>query len=261
MNNNIQIFQNQDFGEIRTISQNSTAYFCLIDVCRILDIKNPSDAKKRLRGDGVATTDLTDSLGRKQPTNFIDESNLYKLVFQSRKPEAERFTDWVTSEVLPSIRKHGAYMTDDVLEEALLNPDYIIKLATKLKEERLARLKVEEEIERNRPKVLFADAVSASHTSILVGDLAKLLKQNGIDIGANRLFERLRNDGYLIKNGESRNMPTQRAMEMKLFEVKERTINNPDGSIRITKTPKVTGKGQQYFVNYFLKHETQLVLN
>lgn len=260
MNNNIQIFQNQDFGEIRTIYQNSTAYFCLIDVCRILDIKNPSQIKTRLNAKGLISNETLTN-GGMQTTTFIDESNLYKLVFQSRKPEAERFTDWVTSEVLPSIRKHGAYMTDEVLEEALLNPDYIIKLATKLKEERLARLKAEEEIERNRPKVLFADAVNASHTSVLIGDLAKLLKQNGVEMGANRLFQRLRNDGYLMKHGESKNMPTQKSMEMKLFEVKERTISNPDGSIRLTRTPKVTGKGQQYFVNYFLNNEKINTLN
>lgn len=260
MNNNIQIFQNQDFGEIRTIYQNETAYFCLIDVCRILDINNPRQAKTRLNPKGVISNDALTN-GGMQTTTFIDESNLYKLVFQSRKPEAERFTDWVTSEVLPSIRKHGAYMTDEVLEEALLNPDYIIKLATKLKEERLARLKAEEEIERNRSKVLFADAVSGSHTSVLIGDLAKLLKQNGVEMGANRLFQRLRNDGYLMKHGESKNMPTQKSMEMKLFEVKERTISNPDGSIRLTRTPKVTGKGQQYFVNYFLNNEKINTLN
>lgn len=152
------------------------------------------------------------------------------------------------------------------VEKAYNSPEQIMARALLVADNTIKQLREEkqlltEKIEADKSKVLFADAVSASETSILIGDLAKILKQNGVEMGANRLFERLRNDGYLMKNGESRNMPTQRAMEMRLFEVKERTINNPDGSIRITKTPKVTGKGQQYFVNYFLKHETQLVLN
>ena len=143
-------------------------------------------------------------------------------------------------------------MTDKTLEEALANPDFGIKLLTKLKEEKEARKKLEEKIEEDKPKVLFANAVSSSRTSILIGDLAKILKQNGYNTGQKRLFEILRDEGFLMKSGSSRNMPTQKAMEMKLFEVKETTINNPDGSIRITKTTKVTGIGQRYFINYFL---------
>ena len=184
--------------------------------------------------------------------NFLTESGVYKLVFKSNKENAERFQDWVCGEVLPSIRKHGAYMTEKTLEQAIADPDFLIKLATELKNEQAKRKELETKVAEDKPKVLFADAVETAQTSILVGDLAKLIKQNGIDIGQKRLFSYLRENGYLIKNGSSKNMPTQKSMEMNLFEVKERTINNPDGTVRITKTTKVTGKGQTYFINKFL---------
>lgn len=190
---------------------------------------------------------------------IINESGLYALITRSNKPEAKKFRKWVTSEVLPSIRKQGVYMTPEVLERAVTNPDFMIGVLTQLKEEQERRARLEEQekvltakIEQDYPKVLFADSVSASETSILIGDLAKLISQNGYDIGQNRLFEWLREMGYLMKNSGSKNMPTQRAIEMNLFEVLERTIDNPDGSIRITRTTKVTGKGQVYFVNKFL---------
>lgn len=184
--------------------------------------------------------------------NFLTESGVYKLVFKSHKENAERFQDWVCGEVLPSIRKHGAYMTENTLEQAIADPDFLIKLATELKNEKEKRKELETKVNEDKPKVLFADAVETAQTSILVGDLAKLIKQNGINIGQKRLFSYLRENGYLIKNGSSKNMPTQKSMEMNLFEVKERTINNPDGTVRITKTTKVTGKGQTYFINKFL---------
>lgn len=184
--------------------------------------------------------------------NFLTESGVYKLVFKSNKENAERFQDWVCGEVLPSIRKHGAYMTENTLEQAIADPDFLIKLATELKNEKEKRKELETKVNEDKPKVLFADAVETAQTSILVGDLAKLIKQNGINIGQKRLFSYLRENGYLIKNGSSKNMPTQKSMEMNLFEVKERTINNPDGTVRITKTTKVTGKGQTYFINKFL---------
>ena len=192
------------------------------------------------------------TLGGNQESWFLTEDGLYEVLLQSRKPIAKAFKKEV-KEILKSVRKHGAYMTDRTLEEALENPDFGIKLLTKLKEEKEARKKLEAKVEEDRPKVIFADAVSSSNTSILIGDLAKILKQNGYNTGQQRLFEILRSKGFLMKSGASRNMPTQRAMEMKLFEVKETTINNPDGSIRITKTTKVTGIGQKYFINYFLK--------
>lgn len=186
--------------------------------------------------------------------NFLTESGVYKLIFKSHKEEAERFQDWVTDEVLPTIRKHGAYLTEDTLAKAIENPDFTIGLLTNLKAEREKRKLLEAQIEADKPKVIFAEAVDAAQTSILVGDLAKLLKQNGINTGQKRLFEWLRANGYLIsRKGNDYNSPTQKSMELGLFEIKERTINNPDGSIRITKTPKVTGKGQVYFINKFLK--------
>lgn len=199
----------------------------------------------------VLNTDIRKLANRGE--KFLTESGVYKLIFKSKKKEAEKFQDWVTDEVLPSIRKYGAYMTENTLEKALTSPDFLIQLATNLKEEQEKRKLLEEEKERNAPKVIFADAVSTSHTSILIGELAKLMKQNGIDTGEKRLFKWLRDNGYLIKRkGTDYNMPTQKSLELKIIEIKERTINNPDGSIRITKTPKITGKGQQYFINKFL---------
>lgn len=255
----MKVFENAEFGQVRTVAVNEEVMFCLTDVCKALELTNAPEVKKRLNKDGISTIDTIDRMGRTQGATFINESNLYKTIFQSRKESAERFTDWVTSEVLPSIRKHGGYMTPDKIEEALLNPDTLIQLAQTLKEEREKSKVLKEQIETNAPKVIFADAVSASHTSILIGDLAKLLKQNGVDTGQKRLFDWLRENGYLMKSGSSKNMPTQKSMDKELFEVKETTINNPDGSIRITKTTKVTGKGQQYFINKLLVKETTAV--
>ena len=184
---------------------------------------------------------------------FIPENVFYRLAMKAKNETAERFQAFIADEVIPSIRRHGVYMTPETLEAAILNPDTLIKLCTALKEEREQRKALESQIEKNAPKVLFADAVAASHTSILTGELAKLLKQNGVEIGQNRLFAWLRDNGYLIRRkGSDYNMPTQKSMEMELFEVKERTIHDPNGSVRVIKTPKVTGKGQQYFINKFL---------
>ena len=260
--NDLKIFENQEFGQVRTSIINDEPYFNLNDVCDILEISNPRMAKTRLNKDGVSSTDIGVVTGKKADgsdaiqnvkMNFINESNLYKLIFQSRKPEAERFADWVTSEVLPSIRKHGAYMTETVIERTLTDPDYLIQLAITLKEEKQKRLEAEETIERNRPKVLFSDSCEVAENSILIGEFAKRLKQNGLpNMGQNRLFATLRNQGYLCKNGERRNQPTQKSMEQGLFETKVRVINNPDGSTRTTTTTKMTGKGQIYFTNKFL---------
>lgn len=247
--NELQIFENSEFGAVRTVVVNDEPMFCLADVCKALEITHVTDVKKRLKEDGVGTAEVIDSLGRKQNATFINESNLYKTIFQSRKESAERFTDWVTSEVLPSIRKHGVYAVDELLND----PDLAIKAFTALKEEKERNKALQADNDRMRPKEVFADAVATSHTSILIGDLAKLLKQNGVDIGQKRLFAWMRDNGYLIKRqGSDWNMPTQRSMEMGLFEVKESTVNNPDGSVRINRTTKVTGKGQQYFINKFL---------
>lgn len=249
--NKIQIF-NYNNNDVRTIQKDGEPWFVLKDVCQILGISNHKMTAQRLDQDEVSQTDLTDSLGRNQTTTVINESGLYNVILRSDKPEAKPFRKWVTSEVLPTIRKHGAYMTPETIEAVLLNPDTVIKLATELKAEQEKRKALQAKMEQDKPKVVFADAVSASQTSILVGDLAKLIRQNGVDIGQNRLFDWLRNNGFLIKRGEQRNMPTQRSMEMGLFEVKESTICNANGSIRVTRTPKVTGRGQQYFVNRLL---------
>jgi anti-repressor protein len=183
----------------------------------------------------------------------VNESGLYNVILRSDKPEAKPFRKWVTSKVLPSIRKHGAYMTPQKIEEVLLNPDTIIKLATELKAEQEKRVALESKVEQDKPLVAFANSVSVAKTSILVGELAKLLKQNGVDMGQNRLFAWMRENGYLIsRKGTDYNMPTQRSMEMELFEIKESTISHGDGHTSISKTPKVTGKGQIYFINLFL---------
>lgn len=245
--NNLKIFENKEFGEIRTMVVDDKPMFCLTDVCKALDLEQVSRVKARLKTDGVTTSKVIDRLGRDQKATFINESNLYKTIFQSKKESAERFTDWVTSEVLPSIRKNGGYIAG----QETMSDDELMARALQVAQNKI--LERDKQIETMKPKAIFADAVAASHTSILIGDLAKLISQNGVNIGQKRLFKWLRDNGYLIKrNGSDWNMPTQRSMEMKLFEVKESTINNPDGSIRINRTPKVTGKGQQYFVNKFL---------
>lgn len=185
---------------------------------------------------------------------IINESGLYSLVLSSKLPTARKFRRWVTSEVLPSIRKHGGYLTPEKLEDVLLHPDTLIRLAQNLKEEQEKRRALEAKVEEDKPKVVFAEAVETSHTSILVGELAKLLKQNGVDMGQQRLFQWMRENGFLIaRKGTDYNMPTQKSMEMGLFEIKERTISDPAGVTRITKTPKITGRGQTYFINRFLR--------
>lgn len=254
----LKIFENNEFGEVRTTVIDDEPYFSLSDVCRILDIKNSRQAKTRLNDKGVITNDILTN-GGTQKSDFINESNLYKLVFQSRKPEAERFADWVTSEVLPAIRKHGAYMTDGVIERTLTDPDYLIMLATNLKEGKAKRALAEAVNERNKPKVLFADTVSASKRSCLMGELAKMISQEAIrqgkldkKIGQNKLFAWMRNKGYLCKGGERRNQPKQAYVEQGLFEIKKGTRLDGQGNNVVTSTTKITGKGQIYFVNKFL---------
>ena len=249
--NEIQIF-NYNSVEVRTIQNDGEPWFVLRDVCNVLGLGTPARVAERLDPDEVSQTHITDSMGRQQETTIINESGLYNVILRSDKPEAKPFRKWVTSEVLPTIRRHGMYATPDTVEKMLADPDTTIKLLETIKQERAARLALEAQAEADKPKVLFADAVSASHTSILVGDLAKLLRQNGVEIGQNRLFSFLREKGYLCYQGERYNLPTQRSMDRGWFQVKETTINQPNGSVRITRTVKVTGKGQQYFINLFL---------
>lgn len=184
--------------------------------------------------------------------DYITEPQFYELAIKANNQTARSFQHWVTNEVLPSIRKHGAYMTPQTIEKALLNPDTIINLATQLKEEQQKRKQLQEENEVMKPKAIFADAVTTSHTSILVGQLAKILRQNGIDTGQNRLFKWMRNNGYLGKRGSNRNVPTQYAMELGLFKTKETAVTHADGHTTVQITTKVTGKGQQYFIQKFL---------
>lgn len=253
----LKIFTNEEFGEIRTSVVNGEPMFCLSDICKSLGLSQPSKVKERLNEKGVRTIPTLTS-GGEQNLLYINEPNLYKVIFQSRKESAERFTDWVTSDVLPSIRKNGGYIAgqetlsdDELLSKALLVAHNKIAERDKIIEQKQAR------IEQMKPKAIFADAVATSRTSILIGDLAKLICQNGYQIGQKRLFEWLRNNGYLCKSGSSRNMPIQRYVEQGLFEVKESNVQNPDGSVRITRTTKITGKGQLYFVNKFLGREIE----
>lgn len=241
----MQIFKNDDFGKIRATEIDGEPWFVGKDIAIALGYKDTSDAlKKHVDEDDKLTRRFADS-GQNREMYVINESGLYSLILSSKLPTAKKFKHWVTSEVLPAIRRHGAYMTDekafDVTHNSSGLADLLQQAADQLKQKDI-------QIERMKPKALFADAVATADTSILVGQLAKILRQNGVQIGQNRLFNWLRENGYLGKTGNNRNLPTQRAMELGLFEIKESTFQNPDGSVRITRTPKVTGKGQIYFI-------------
>lgn len=250
--NDIQLFSNDEFGTIRTIEVDGDIMFCGRDVALALGYTNTSKAISDHCHGVPFRYPIQDVMGRTQEARFITEGDLYRLVASSKLESAQRFESWVFDEVVPSIRKHGVYATPVTVERLLGDPEFAIQTFTALKEERERRIALEDENAELRPKARFADAVETSHTSILVGDFAKILSQNGVEIGQNRLFQWLRDNGYLMKNGSSKNMPTQKSMDLKLFEVKERTIDNPDGSVRITRTTKMTGKGQVYFLNKFI---------
>ena len=251
----IQVFRNEQFGEVRTIEENGKPLFCGSDVARALGYARPNDAiSAHCRCTVKRRIPHPQSPDKEIEISFIPEGDVYRLIVRSKLPSAEKFERWVFDEVLPTIRKHGAYLTPDTLEAALLNPDYLIKLATALKEETEKRKALEAREKENAPKVLFADSVGTSESTILIGDLAKIIRQNGVDIGRTRMFDWLRSSGYLMKDGQSKNMPTQYSMELGLMEIKERTVSTPSGTI-INKTPVITGKGQIYFVNKFLATE------
>lgn len=236
---------------------NNEPWFVAKDVCEILEISNPTMALQRLDEDERSKFNL----GRQGETNIVNEPGLYTLILGSRKPEAKQFKRWITHEVIPTIRKTGGYVANDDLfiQTYLPNADESTKLLFKTTLQTIR--KQNEQIAEMKPKALFADAVETSESSILVGELAKILRQNGIEIGQNRLFQWLRENGYLCKQkGENFNLPTQYSMDLGLFEIKKRTINNPDGSVRVTRTPKVTGKGQIYFVNKFLSLKEEEVI-
>lgn len=250
--NNLQIFNSPEFGQVRIVQQNGEPWFIGKDVAEILGYSNTPKAIRDHVDDEDKLTERIVLSGQNREVAIINESGLYSLILSSKMPKAKEFKRWVTSEVIPAIRKHGGYLTADKIEQALTDPDTIIKLATTLKEERAARQQAEASLQAAKPKVLFADAVSASDSTILIGDLAKILKQNGHPIGQKRLFCWMREQGYLIKRaGADYNSPTQRAMEMGLFKIKETAISHSDGHVSVSKTTKVTGKGQQYFINKF----------
>ncbi|EOB8234170.1 phage antirepressor [Staphylococcus aureus] len=255
----MQALQTFNFEElpVRTLTVDNEPYFVGKDVAEILGYSNTRDAlSKHVDEDDKEILTSRNTTLENLPNRgltAVNESGLYSLIFSSKLESAKRFKRWVTSDVLPAIRKHGIYATDNVIENTLNNPDYIITVLTEYKKEKEQNLLLQQQVEVNKPKVLFADSVAGSDNSILIGELAKILKQNGVDIGQNRLFKWLRNNGYLIKkSGESYNLPTQKSMDLKILDIKKRIINNPDGSSKVSRTPKVTGKGQQYFVNKFL---------
>lgn len=241
----VKIFNSEEFGDIRTVMIDSEPWFVGKDVATALGYSNPQKAVRDHVSEEDRGVNEMDTPSGRQKLVIINESGLYTLIFGSKLESAKRFKHWVTSEVLPAIRKTGGYQ--------MSKPEGKELLALAVLEAQKTIEQQNNEIRRMKPKEIFADAVSTSHTSILIGDLAKLLKQNGIETGQKRLFEWLRENSYLIKRkGADWNMPTQKAMELGLFEVKESTVNNPDGSVRINRTTKVTGKGQQYFINKFL---------
>lgn len=242
-----------DEQAVRTLfDSKGEVFFVGNDVAKLLGYSNYRNAViNHVDTEDKQRTQIEDA-GQSREMTIINESGLYSLILSSKLPTAKQFKRWVTSEVLPNIRKHGTHMTSETIEKVLADPDTIIQIATQLKEERAKRMQAEVVIEQQKPQVLFAKAVETSETSILVGQLAKLLTQNGVNIGQNRLFAWLRDNGYLGKKGAHYNEPTQYAVERGWFEVVERTMQNPDGSVRITRTTKVTGKGQVYFINKLL---------
>ncbi|CAM5504634.1 phage antirepressor [Bacillus subtilis] len=256
MNELQKVFNYQD-QQVRTVVKDGQPWFVAKDVCNVLNHSNHKVAASRLDEDEVSKVYLTDSLGRYQKTTVVNEAGLYSLILTSNKPEAKQFKRWITHEVIPTIRKTGGYVANDELFIQIYLPqaDENTKLLFKTT---LHTMKEQsKQIETMKPKVIFAEAVESSESSVLVGELAKIIQQNGVDIGPNKLFQWLRDNGYLIrKKGESFNLPTQRSMDMGLFEIKKRTVNNLDGSIRTTRTPKVTGKGQIYFVNKFMSSQS-----
>jgi len=251
MDNQLQVFSYEG-NEVRTVRHGDETLWVLKDVCDVLGLSDTNKVAERLDGDELTRIKFV-SGGQTREMYAVTESGLYSVILRSDKSDAKKFKRWVTHEVLPTIRRHGAYVTPGKLEEMMNDPDAWIKVLTALKNERTAKEHLQLEVAKNEPKVIFADAVSVSDGAILIGELAKILKGNGVEIGQNRLFEKLRQDGYLIKRqGTDYNAPTQRAMELGLFRVKETAITHSDGHVTISKTTKVTGKGQQYFINLFL---------
>ena len=251
--NELRIFENPQFGKVRTAGTTDNPLFCLADVCNALGLTQ-GHVRERLDDGVVSTEPITDNLGRIQSANFVNEDGLYDVILDSRKAEAKAFRKWVTKDVLPSIRKHGAYMTDSIIERTLTDPDYLIQLATALKDERQKRIEAEQSVKDAQPAINFTNAVSGSVSSCLIGELAKLINQNGTPMGERRLFQWMRDNGYLGTKGERYNIPNQKYVYMGLFELKKGVRSGSNGVLHTTITTKVTGKGQIYFVNKFNTH-------
>lgn len=245
--NELQIFNNTEFGQLQILEKNREPYFIGTEIARTLGYTNPQKAVRDHVDEEDKLTERIVLSGQSRQVTLINESGLYSLILSSKLPNAKQFKRWVTSEVLPSIRKYGSF--NMAIPRTL--PDALNAYAREIE----AHQKTQALLEAQRPKVLFADSVAASHTSILVGELAKILHQNGVkDMGQNRLFAWMRNNGYLIsRKGTDYNSPTQKAMEMGLFQIKETVVSHADGHTSISKTTKVTGKGQQYFINKLLQ--------
>lgn len=246
----IKVFENSEFGKVRVSVVGGEPLFCLSDVCNVIGISNSRNVKSRLDIEDVRQMDTLTEGGNQQVT-FVTESGLYDVIIRSDSEKAKPFRRWVTTDVLPSIRKHGAYMTPETIEKALTSPDFIIQLATQLKNEQEKRKQAEAKIEADKPKVLFSEAVEASKKSILIRELAKIITQNGYQIGEKKLYERLRKAGYLCSCGESRNQPSQTYMNLGLFEIKKHIVM--DGAeTKVYNTTVVTPKGVRYFISKFL---------
>ena len=252
MTNDIQLFHSDQFGDVRALSIEDEPWFVATDVAKALGYRMASDMTRRLDEDEKGTRSMR-TPGGEQELSVISEAGLYNAILGSKVPGAREFKRWVTHEVIPSIRRHGAYATPVTIDRIIADPQFGIRLLTELKEERDRSAALEAENHELRPKALFADAVAASDGTCLVGELAKMLHQNGVEVGQNRLFAMLREDGYLGKSGCNRNVPTQRAMEMGLFRIKETAVTHSDGHVTVNRTPKVTGKGQRYFVERYCR--------
>lgn len=252
MNNEIQQF---DFkgASLRTLTDEAgEPWFVLKDCMSILDLGNPTETVKMFDEDEFSTAEVIDSIGRRQQAYIISEPGLYRLVMRSRKPEAKEFQRWVTHEVLPAIRKTGGYIpTTDADDDMTILAKAVMIGQRTMEAQKQKIAEQQTRIVELEPKARFADAVAASDGTCLVGELAKMLRQNGMDIGQNRLFRLLQADGYLGKSGSNRNVPTQRAMDLGLFRIKETTVTHADGHTTVSRTPKVTGKGQRYFIDRY----------
>jgi anti-repressor protein len=245
--NEIQKIFNYQGTQLRTVVLNNEPWFVAKDVCEILEIKNPTDALKRLDSDERARFNL----GRQGKTNIVNEPGLYTLILGSRKPEAKQFKRWITHEVIPSIRKHGAYMTPEKIEEVLLNPDTLIKLATNLKEEQQKRIAAEKQIEQQKPLVNFAETCMASDKSLLVREVAKMISKQGILMGERRLFQKLRDWKLIFPN---KNEPYQEYIDRGYFEISQGVKETSKGSFTWL-TMRVTPKGQMYIINRLKKEQ------